>query len=103
MPSRININSISVTLAAATPTLLAAKSAERAFLAVQVTGTNSATIKFGSAPTSATDGFSLDPASAAGGQGGSFVFQDSVPIDAVYAISASGTTVAVLDGSESGH
>jgi hypothetical protein len=71
-----------------------------------VNGINPATFKFGSAPTSATDGFTLDPASASGGQGGSLFLsngdshttQGDTPVDAVYAYSTGGTTVTIEEG-----
>lgn len=103
MPTHINMTSVTKTLAPGVAQLLVPASAERTFLSVMVTGINPATFKFVSAPTSVTDGTSLDPASGAGGQGGSFCFGDKVPVDAVYAISANGTTVNVLDGSDSGY
>jgi hypothetical protein len=97
------MNSVAITLAPGVAQLLVPASVERAYLCLEMTGVNPATFKFGSAPANATDGTSLDPASNAGGQGGSLCFQDRVPINAVYAISASGTTVAVTDGSDAGY
>jgi hypothetical protein len=59
-------------------------------------------LKFGSAPTSATDGIPLDGASTAGGQGGALILGiedepggDCVPVDAIYGMSAAGTTFSV--------
>jgi hypothetical protein len=104
LPTHITVNSISKTLAAATSLLLAPASAERASLTIQNTGsTNPLVFKTGSAPVSATDGICLDPASAVGGQGGSYEFSDNVPIDAIYGYSTGGTTVTVFDGSDAGH
>jgi hypothetical protein len=51
----------------------------------------------------ATDGICLDPASAAGGQGGSYESRDNVPVDAIYGYSTGGTTVTIFDGSDAGH
>jgi hypothetical protein len=104
LPTHITINSISKTIAAATPLLIAPASAERAFLCVQNTGgTNPLVFKTGSAPQSATDGICLDPASAVGGQGGSYEFRDRVPTDAIYGYSTGGTTVVVFDGTDAGY
>jgi hypothetical protein len=71
-----------------------------------VNGVNPATFKFGSAPTSATDGVTLGAASVSGGQGGSLLLSDGdshttqgdTPVDAVYAYSALGTTIAIEEG-----
>jgi hypothetical protein len=59
--------------------------------------------KTGSPPSSATDGICLDPASATGGQGGSYEFRDNVPVDAIDGYSTGGTTVTIFDGSDAGH
>jgi hypothetical protein len=102
--THISINSTSKTLAAATSQLLTPASAERTYLSIQNTGgTNPFVFKIGSAPLSATDGICLDPASAAGGQGGSYEFRDKVPVDAIYGYSTGGTTVTIFDGTDAGH
>jgi hypothetical protein len=97
----------SFTLPPATPVLIAPINASRKLLMLENTGSaNPATFKFQTAPASATDGFTLDPASVTGGQGGSLVLHDDAdgindgcaPIDAIYAYSALGTTVTVLEG-----
>ncbi len=89
-----------ITLAAATPSgaIVAANNA-RVSLTIQNTGTGSASINFGSAAT-AGSGLSLDPASAAGGQGGSRVWDgsDRIPSDAIHAISTAGTTLVIIEG-----
>ncbi|WFT94376.1 hypothetical protein QA633_40005 [Bradyrhizobium barranii] len=104
MPKHITINTISKTLAAATPLLLAPAHTQREFLTIQNTGgTNPMTFKTGSAPASATDGICLDPATIAGGQGGSYEFRDRVPVDAIYGYSTNGTTVLIFDGSDAGY
>jgi hypothetical protein len=98
-------SSKSFTLAPATPTLLVGLNANRKTLILSVNGTAPAAFKFQSAPTSATDGFTLSGASVSGGQGGSVIFSSDsktlecfCPVDAVYAYSALGTTVAVEEG-----
>jgi hypothetical protein len=78
----------------------------RRLLLLQNNGVNPAAFKFQSAPTSAIDGLTLDPASVSGGQGGSIILSDGeshttqgdIPVDAVYAMSALGTTVTVEEG-----
>jgi hypothetical protein len=103
------VKSTSFTLAPATPTLLLAFQPNRKLLMLAVNNVNPATFKFGSAPASATDGFTLAGASASGGQGGSFLLTDATkpplhlnngccPVDAVYAYSTLGTTVSVQEG-----
>ena len=92
--------STSGTLAAATPQLLAASVAQQCkLLIIANNGINPMVVKFGSAPTSPTDGIPLDPASVSGGQGGSLVLTgDSAPPDAVYGYSTAGTTYGVAQG-----
>ena len=90
----------SVTLAAATPSgQIVASSNARVSLTIQNTGTGSASIGFGAAATAGA-GLSLDPASAAGGQGGSRVWDgsDRIPSDAIHAISTAGTTLVIIEG-----
>ncbi len=89
------------TLTAATSALLISQNPERTYLLLQNTGTNPASFTFGSGAAVAAAGLSLDPASGAGGQGGSIVFDSqfgTVPQDAVHAISTSGTTVIAIEG-----
>ena len=96
----------SFTLAPATPTFLIAMNPQRRLLLIQINGVNPATIKFGSAPASATDGFTLGGASVSGEQGGSILFSSGdtpslsgiAPVDAVYAYSTLGTTINVQEG-----
>jgi hypothetical protein len=103
----ITISSRSFTLAPATPLLLASLNPRRKLLLLANTGVNPAAFKFQSAPASATDGVTLDPASAAGGQGGSFLRSDSgktingeCPVDSIWAYSQAGTTVSIEEGTE---
>jgi hypothetical protein len=91
-----SFNSQSFTLTANTPKLLAAQNLARLGMILQNNGTNPSTFKFQTAPASAIDGFTLDPASAIGGQGGSLELLSSVcPIDSIWAFSAGGTTVTL--------
>jgi hypothetical protein len=97
--------STSYTLAPATPTPLIAANPNRRLLLIQNNGPNPVATKFQSAPTSATDGMTLGAASASGGQGGSILFATDgdgidthVPVDAIYAYSTLGTTLAVVEG-----
>jgi hypothetical protein len=91
------------TLAAGTGAQLAAGRSDLKLLIICNTGLNPMVAKFGSLPTSATDGFPLDPATAAGGQGGSLMLavEDAPgdfapPADALYGMSAAGTTFSVV-------
>jgi hypothetical protein len=90
-------NPTSVTLPAGTAVEIVGLNFNRHFLTLQVTGTGAATFGFGSAPTIG-GGISLDPASAPGGQGGSYEFKSVIPYDAIWGISAAGTTVVVTEG-----
>ena len=95
----ISIKTTSVAVPAATPTPLVGANNDRKHLCIVVNGVNPATIKFGSAPASATDGISLDGASATGGQGGSVWYGElDAPTDPVFAWSTSGTTIGVAQG-----
>jgi hypothetical protein len=93
--------------------LVAAANLNRYELTIQVTGTNPATIGFGSAPV-AGQGLTLAGASAAGGQGGSRIWSlntraqpenyyaikdegDAMPVAAIWAISTAGTTIVVIE------
>jgi hypothetical protein len=100
-----NFSSKSFTLSPATPKLLVDLNPNRKLLFLGVNGNAPATFKFGSAPASATDGMTLGAASVSGEQGGSALFteesetiQSLTPVDAVYAYSTLGTTVAVIEG-----
>jgi hypothetical protein len=100
------VKSTSYVLSPATPTLLIPLNPNRRLLMLSVNDVNPATFKFGSAPTSATDGLTLGAASVSGGQGGSFLLSDGdshttqgdTPVDAVYAYSTLGTSVNVEEG-----
>jgi len=103
-------HSFSGTLAPATGALLAPALVNSTLLLVANNGVNPLTVKFGSLPTSATDGVCLDGASSPGGEGGSLVLaiEDKlggdrfVPDDEVYGFSQLGTTfsVARTDGAD---
>jgi hypothetical protein len=91
-----SVNSQSFTLAPATAKLLSPQNLARLGMLLENTGTNPATFKFQTTPASAIDGFTLDPASAAGGQGGSLeLLGPDCPIDSIWAFSAAGTTVTL--------
>jgi hypothetical protein len=98
-----SFSSLSFSLTANTPKLLAAQNLARQGMILQnCGGSNPATIKYQSAPVSAIDGFTLDPASTSGGQGGSLVLlgQNECPIDSIWAISTLGTTVTLHELTE---
>jgi hypothetical protein len=91
----------STTLAANTPVQIAPKCPGIQTLVISNNGTGTLVWKVGSAPTSATDGCGLDPASTSGGQGGSIVLTgEAAYSDAVFAWSTAGTTVNVKQGIE---
>jgi len=69
----------------------------RRFLLIQNTGINPLTLKEDAAPTAAA-GMGLDPATSAGGQGGSWNPTEVVPTNAYWAISTVGTTVISVEG-----
>lgn len=95
----ISIKTTSVSVSAASPTPLVGANNDRKHLCIIVNGVNPATIKFGSAPTSATDGISLDGASMSGGQGGSLWYGElDAPTDPVFAWSTLGSTISVAQG-----
>lgn len=99
--AQTNFITTPLTLSAATSALLVSQKSNRNYLLLQNTGTNPASFTFGSGNAVAGAGISLDPASAAGGQGGSIVFDSqfgTVPQDAVHAISTAGTTVVAVEG-----
>jgi hypothetical protein len=90
----------STTLAANTPAQIAGQMLGNRLLIIANNGAGSLVWKTKTAPASATDGVPLDPASSAGGQGGSIVLTGDVALsDAIYAWSTAGTTVTVLQGS----
>jgi hypothetical protein len=96
----LTVTTLSFTLAAATPTLLLPLDTTRRSLLRATTGTAPAVWKFGSAPTSATDGVVLDSTSAVGGR--LLATGDQCPVDPVYAYSTAGTTVTVEVGRANG-
>jgi hypothetical protein len=92
----LTITTTSVTLAPATATLILGADPTRQSLLRSVNTANPATWKFGSAPASAGDGLVLDSTTA---QGARVLLQGAfVPVDAVWAWSQLGTTVAVEVG-----
>ncbi|SRR5258708_4099554 len=92
----LTVTTTSFTLAPATAVQLLPADPTRQLLLRAVTSTNPATFKFGSAPTSATDGLALDATTAAGGR--ILLTGASVPIDSVWAYSQLGTVVVVEVG-----
>jgi hypothetical protein len=87
------------TLLAGAGAQIAAANPVCAAFVISNNGTNPMVVKFGSMPTSATDGMPLDPASAQGGQGGSLVLTgENAPSDSVFGLSALGTSCSVQSG-----
>jgi hypothetical protein len=96
----LTVTTLSFTLAPATAVQLLPADSTRQLLLRATTGTNPATLKFGSAPASATDGLALDSTTAAGGR--ILLTGASTPIDSVWAWSQLGTTVCVEIGKTNG-
>jgi hypothetical protein len=90
-------NTHGATLAPGVAVQLVGQNFNRHFLVLQNTGTGAVTIGFGAAPVAGL-GISLDPASAATGQGGSYEFKKVIPSDAIWAISTAGSTVVAVEG-----
>jgi hypothetical protein len=97
----LSVTTTSFTLAPATATQILPADPTRQSLLRATCGANPATWKFGSVgPASATDGLVLDSTTAAGAR--VLLTGASVPVDAVWAYSQLGTTVAVEVGRTSG-
>lgn len=95
----VTIKETTTPLSADTPAKIADKSPGCRVFIIANNGTGSLVWKAGSAPSSAADGTPLDPASSAGGQGGSVVLTgDDAIIDEIWAWSTDGTTVNVKQG-----
>lgn len=95
---RMNFRQTTVTLPAGVSTLLAARVLERSFLGLLVIGTGRVNLNFNAAAV-ADSGWAMSAAAIAGDQGGGLTLEgDVAPGDAVYGISAAGSTVVVLEG-----
>jgi len=91
----------STTLAANTPVSIAPAMVGCQGLIIVNNGTGTLAWKPGSAPASAVDGVTLDPASTSGGQGGSIVLTgDAAFQNQIFAWSTAGTTVTVIQSAE---
>lgn len=94
----VNIKVTHATLSAATVAEIVPRNVSRLYLMIQNTGgTNPASFGVDNTVTAGT-GVSLDPASAAGGQGGSYEWVETIPTNPVYGYSTLGTTVIVIEG-----
>jgi hypothetical protein len=107
--------STSAVLAAGVAQQIVGPNYNRYELTIQNTGTGNITIGFGSAPSAPGAGLSLDGASSAGGQGGVRIWGqptrdphfdhyyeakdvgDAVPSQSIWALSAAGSTVVVVE------
>lgn len=99
MPDNVSFRTFTVTLASSVAQLVVNQDMNRSYLAIQNTGVGGPmSAGFGAAPSAAGTGPTLDPASAAGGQGGSWEWIDVVPTNSVYLYSAAGTTAVVIVG-----
>ena len=92
-----NMKTTTVTLASCQTALLAPAYRGRYYLAAQNTGLGAVTLRFSSSSITSGGGITLDPASTPGGQGGSWEWTDAIPINPIWAYSASGTTVVLLE------
>jgi hypothetical protein len=91
--------STSGTLSAGVGALLAAGQNPCTLIIVANSGVNPMVVKFGSVPLSATDGFPLDGASTAGGQGGSITLESAeATSQPIYGLSSAGTTFGIVQG-----
>lgn len=98
MPESLQFKVTAVTLASSVSQLVINQDPLRSYLAVQNTGTGSLSIGFSVTSSAVGRGPSLDPASAAGGQGGIWEWSDAVPQNSIYLYSAAGTTAIVVSG-----
>lgn len=97
MRYKTGVQSTSTVIASSQTVLLSPAYAGRYYLAFENIGLGAVTLRFSSSSITAGGGLTLDPASTPGGQGGSWEFLDATPINAVWAYSASGTTVVALE------
>jgi hypothetical protein len=97
MPIQVAMTSTPITLAPAAGAPLVDANLRRAYLAVQVTGANPATVDFGAIPTAGA-GITLDGGTGAATQGGSWEWVFSIPTEALYGFSTAGTTIVVIEG-----
>jgi|SRR5580658_5805772 hypothetical protein len=101
MADSLTFNMTVVTVPSSTRTQVTGRFDKRQYLALQNTGAGSVSFTFLSSagPTSAGAGISLDPTTASSGaQGGVWEWIDTVPQNAIYAYSAAGTTVVIVQG-----
>ena len=95
-PSSAPISQTIVTLAAGVDTTLGADPSRR-YLCLMNIGTGLVTLGFG-APAIAGSGWALEAASSAGHQGGSMCWESATVVaGTLHAVSAAGSTVAVLE------
>ena len=96
-PNVLSVQSVvtSKTLSPGVPTKVIGANFGRHYLMIQNVGTNP--LSFGMASLSPGQGIGLDGAGAANGQGGSYEFRRYVPGDEIWAVSAAGTTIVVLE------
>ncbi|MCP3382850.1 hypothetical protein NLM31_21010 [Bradyrhizobium sp. CCGUVB4N] len=99
MPNPLNFFTKTVTLASSVPQFVLPIGQYRSYLSVQNVGTGGPlTIGFSTSPKGPGLGASLDPATSPGGQGGSWVWDDVIPMNSIYLYSASGTIAVVIEG-----
>lgn len=99
MPDNVDLQVVAKTLTAATITAVISQNPSRKYLLLQNTGTGSVTFYTKATGFGAGTGFvTLDPATGAGGQGGSIEFTEAIPNNPIWAYSTAGTTICVSEG-----
>lgn len=99
-PQSVAITQITPTLSAGIDATIVADATTtpRKHISIMNISTGAVSLNFGSAAT-AGQGITLGPAAADGGQGGGYSFDGmTVPSNAIHAISAAGTRLAVIVG-----
>lgn len=95
--ANVSFQTFAVTLASSVARLVVNQDGNRSYLAIQNTGNSAMSAGFGSAPGIGT-GIGIDPASAPGGQGGTWEWTQVIPTNSIYLYSAAGTTAVVVVG-----
>jgi hypothetical protein len=96
--ANMNLVQTVVTLSAGVATKIINRNDLRLYLSLQNVGAADLQFGFDNTLTSG-NGTTLSPGSGGNKQGGFFIWNDqNIPSNAIYAISAVGTTIAVLEG-----
>lgn len=98
MLANIQLSITTKTLSAGVAASVIGPNPNRKYLFLQNTGTGSVTFGVATGLVAGAGFISLDPASAAAGQGGSAEYTSQIPNNPIYAISTAGTTITVSEG-----